>query len=96
MRFTSLLSDRRPHNRIAFAVRLLAVAAVASAVGGCANPTPTFYQAFGFQCAAREGRIVDIVCNRSSEPGAAKVSRYCYKTLADTNCFDRPDPDRKN
>jgi len=65
-------------------------------LGGCADPAPAYYQAFGFQCAQKKSGVSDVLCNKSHDPGAAKVSRYCYKTLADTNCFDRPDTDRKN
>ncbi len=28
--------------------------------------------------------------------GTERVSRYCYATIGTSNCFDRPDSDRKN
>jgi hypothetical protein len=77
-------------------LRWLAAAVMGSLVAGCADPAPTYYQAFGFQCATKHSGAAAMLCNKSNDPGAAKVSRYCYKSLADTNCFDRPDPDAKN
>jgi hypothetical protein len=77
-------------------VRWIAAVAVVGFLGGCADPAPTYYQAFGFQCATKHSSAAAFLCNKSNDPGNAKVSRYCYKSLADTNCFDRPDPDQKN
>ena len=77
-------------------LRLLVIVAATGLLTGCADPAPTYYQAFGFQCAGRHSATAALMCNKQNDPGAAKVSRFCYKTLADTNCFDRPDPDQKN
>jgi hypothetical protein len=95
------LLDPRPENSPALAiglgaVRWIAVAIVAGLVAGCSDPAPAYYQAFGFQCATRHSATAATMCNKSTDPGNAKVSRFCYKSLADTNCFDRPDPDQKN
>ncbi len=75
---------------------LLAGAVCAGLLSGCADPAPTYYQAFGFRCEKKTSTVSGVLCNKSNDPGAAAVSRYCYKSLADTTCFDRPDPDRKN
>jgi len=83
-------------NRAWTAIRLGLAGAAFGVLGGCQDPAPSYYQAFGFQCADHHSRIADAACNKSHDPGAAKVSRFCYKSLADTNCFDRPDPDQKN
>jgi hypothetical protein len=79
-----------------FFLRFVACAVAAIGMAACADPSPTYYQAFGFQCASKHGKVSDAMCNKSHDPGNARSSRYCYKTLADTNCFDRPDPDAKN
>ena len=76
--------------------RPLGVAVALVMLAGCADPAPTWYQAFGFRCDTKHSTASGIMCNKSHDPGSAHVSRYCYKTLADTNCFDRPDPDAKN
>lgn len=78
------------------ALQWAVVAVMAGLVAACSDPAPTYYQAFGFQCATRHGATAAALCNKSTDPGNAKVSRFCYKSLADTNCFDRPDPDQKN
>ena len=77
--------------------RGLAALAVGAALSGCGqDPSHIYSQAFGFQCADMNTRTGRALCLKSDQPGAAQVSRYCYKTLADANCFDRPDPDSKN
>ena len=73
---------------------LLAIAMCVGALSACADPAPTYYQAFGFRCENKTSTVSAVLCNKSNDPGAAKVSRYCYKSLADTTCFDRPDPDQ--
>ena len=76
---------------------VLAAVAVGAALSGCGqDPSNIYSQAFGFQCASMDTKTGKALCLRSNQPGAAQVSRYCYKTLADANCFDRPDPDGKN
>jgi hypothetical protein len=84
---------RRARNR---AARRIAAALMCALLTACADPAPTYYQAFGFQCVHKHSAVANAMCNKANDPGAARVSRYCYKTLADTNCFDRPDPDAKN
>jgi hypothetical protein len=82
-------------SRIAFGG--LAVAAL-MALSSCAgDPDRVYNQAFGFQCTHAEGAVADVACN-TRPPGyrAEQVSRYCYATIGSSNCFDRPDPDRKN
>jgi hypothetical protein len=70
----------------------------ALALFGCAgDPDVVWDQAFGFKCVNHSGAAADLVCkNRPPEQTADQASRYCYKTLADANCFDQPDQDRKN
>lgn len=76
---------------------VLAALALGAALSGCGqDPSPIYAQAFGFQCADMKSATGRALCLKSREPGGAQVSRYCYKTLADANCFDRPDPDSKN
>ena len=74
--------------------RILVAFATLGFLAGCQDPAPAYYQAFGFQCADHHSKVADAMCNKSHDPGSAKVSRYCYKSLADTNCFDQPDPNR--
>ncbi len=70
----------------------------AMALTGCAGDPDTIYaQAIGAQCTHMEGKLADFACtNRPPGQGVEQVSRYCYATLGGPNCFDRPDPDRKN
>jgi hypothetical protein len=69
-----------------------------SALAGCGgSPDPIYSQAFGFQCPHHDNDAVRLACaNEAPGDGTETVSRYCYRTLGDTNCFDRPDQDRKN
>lgn len=77
--------------------RILAAIGLCVGLGGCGHdPSNIYSQAFGFQCATTTSKTGRALCLKSNDPGAAQVSRYCYKTLADANCFDRPDPDSKN
>lgn len=69
------------------------------ALYGCATEEHdrTYAQAFGYQCHNADSALGDILCkNRPAGRGQEHVSRYCYKTIGDANCFDRPDQDRKN
>ena len=77
---------------------VIGVAMTALALYGCAGePDQIYAQAFNYQCQNAENAVGDILCrNRPPGRGAASTSRFCYKTLADANCFDRPDQDRKN
>ena len=50
-------------------------------------------QAFGYNCVAADSTVGGWVCSEN-DASVASVSRYCYETLGQVNCFDRPDPDR--
>ena len=78
--------------------RPLAVIFAAAMLAGCGGkPDPILSQAFGYSCGAPGSDTAMAMCSeRPPGEGAAEVSRYCYKSLADASCFDRPDPDRKN
>ena len=71
--------------------------ALCAALTGCGgNPDPIYAQAVGFICPNHDDEAARAACAYHAPGEAETVSRYCYKTLADINCFDRPDPDRKN
>lgn len=74
------------------------VAITALALWGCTTePDRIYTQAFGYQCHNADNTLGDVLCkNRPAGRGQEHASRYCYKTIADANCFDRPDQDRKN
>jgi hypothetical protein len=76
----------------------IGIAITALALYGCSTETDRIYtQAFGYQCHNADTSLGDVLCkNRPAGRGQEHVSRYCYKTIADSNCFDRPDQDRKN
>lgn len=76
--------------------RASAVLIVALALAGCSGkPDPILSQAFGYSCNTADDSSG--MCHlRPPGEGAAAVSRYCYGSIGDANCFDRPDPDRKN
>ena len=77
---------------------VLCIAVCALALFGCGttDTDATLKQAFGYRCENHSGKMANRICN-ARPPGyhAEEVSRYCYNTLGDTNCFDRPDPDRQ-
>ena len=63
---------------------------------GCsANSDQVLNQAFGYNCWATDSTVSGWICSENDMP-VGQVSRYCYPTLGIANCFDRPDPDRKN
>ena len=76
----------------------VAMAVTALALYGCAGePDQIYAQAFNYRCENADSSLGDALCrNRPAGRGQEHVSRYCYKTIADANCFDRPDQDRKN
>jgi hypothetical protein len=77
------------------ALLCLALAGGLAACGG--KPDPIWSQLFGYNCAPVTGAAAGAFCTtRPPGTGGADVSRYCYQTLADANCLDRPDADRKN
>lgn len=63
--------------------------------GGGEHRQEALAQAFGYHCNVHNSKLANTICGKSSADGAT-VSRYCYKSMADANCFDRPDPDSKN
>ena len=81
-----------------FGLYAVGVAVAALALYGCGSePDPIYAQAVGYHCTNEDSRTADHFCrNRPAGHGVEEVSRYCYKSLADANCFDRPDQDRKN
>jgi hypothetical protein len=75
---------------------LLGTVGLCAALAGCGgDPAPGYMQAFGYNCANHDGRTAKFFCKKQDQ-AVAEPSRYCYKTLGDANCFDRPDPDSKN
>lgn len=52
-------------------------------------------QSVGYECSGAEGAVSGMLCSESDLP-VSQRSRYCYDTLGDINCLDRPDPDRQN
>ena len=69
----------------------------ALALAGCGgDPDPIYAQSIGFECANHDSPLAKTACATTAPGDKGVVSRYCYKTLADANCFDRPDHDRKN
>jgi len=75
-----------------------AAAVLALTLSSCGgNPDPIWQQAFGLQCGDGTSNTGNVCMRGSPAAGApARVSRYCYNTLGQVNCFDRPDPDRNN
>ena len=99
-RFAQIRPQRAKAGYVAGMVGLYAmgVAITALALWGCSTePDRIYAQAFGYQCHNADTGVGDVLCkNRPAGRGQEHVSRYCYKTIADANCFDRPDQDRKN
>lgn len=80
---------------IATLAKILVLGSILTGCGG--SPDPIYSQAFGFQCPNHDNDAARLVCENNAPGGMTEtVSRFCYKTLGDTNCFDRPDQDRKN
>lgn len=85
--------------RTALRTSILASLAVAAlGLSGCGgDPDPVWAQAFGYVCPNHSGREADTVCkNRPPGTNQESVSRYCYATIGDANCFDRPDDMSRN
>ncbi|MGE3334532.1 MAG: hypothetical protein AB7I36_12880 [Rhodospirillaceae bacterium] len=73
-----------------------ALSTVCLTLGGCGgDPDPVWQQAFGYVCSNHGGRGADVTC-KTRPPEPENVSRYCYDTLGDPNCFDQPDEISKN
>jgi hypothetical protein len=101
--FSRLIQSRFGQSRLGYAAGMVGLYVVgltmtAFALYGCAaEPDQVYAQAFNYHCTNDDGAVGDALCrNRPAGRGVASVSRYCYKTIADANCFDRPDQDRKN
>jgi hypothetical protein len=74
---------------------LIATAVLAASLAACGGkPDPIMAQAFGYKCGDESGN--PLCATRPPGEGGAEVSRFCYATIGDANCLDRPDPDRKN
>lgn len=75
---------------------LLAAAALPLFLAGCGgDPDPVWAQAFGFVCSNHSSPGAQAAC-RTRAPEPETVSRFCYDTLGDPNCFDQPDEISKN
>ena len=65
-------------------------------LGSCGgDPDPFWQQAFGFVCSNHDTPGTAATC-KTHAPAPETVSRYCYDTLGDPNCFDQPDEISKN
>jgi len=81
--------------RPSFFKAVLACFALAAALTGCGGRADSvFKQLVGYQCGESAGN--PLCSTGPAGEGAAKVSRYCYATIGDANCLDRPDVERKN
>lgn len=75
---------------------LAAAGALPLVLGSCgSDPDPVWRQAFGLVCSNHSNRATDVAC-KTRAPEAETVSRFCYDTLGDPNCFDQPDEISKN
>lgn len=75
---------------------LVAMSLAAIGLSGCgATSDRILKQSVGYECVGTDSKVGGFICSENNQP-VAQVSRYCYQTLGVTNCFDRPDPDRKN
>ncbi|MGE4064233.1 MAG: hypothetical protein AB7E79_12775 [Rhodospirillaceae bacterium] len=79
--------------RIPVLAAMCAAPLVLSNCGG--EPDPVWRQAFGFVCSNYSNPGTQVAC-KTHPPEAETVSRYCYDTLADPNCFDQPDEISRN
>jgi hypothetical protein len=65
-------------------------------ISECSSSTDRMLnQAFGYNGVAADGTVGGWICSEN-DASVASLSRYCYETLAQVNCLDRPDPDRNN
>jgi hypothetical protein len=77
---------------------LLACTTLAIGLAGCGGkPDPVWAQLIGYDCTNSTSAASGVFCStRAPGEGVAEVSRYCYQTIGDANCLDRPDAERKN
>jgi hypothetical protein len=75
-----------------------AASALLLLLGGCGgDPDPVLAQGFGFVCSNHDNPGTDVLCkNRPAGKTGEVVSRYCYETIGDANCFDTPDVMSRN
>lgn len=65
-------------------------------LSSCGSTTDTMLrQSVGYECIETDSTASGFLCADNDRP-VAQVSRYCYRTLGEINCLDRPDPDRQN
>ena len=77
-------------------IRIALIGFILVVISGCsANSDRMLDQAFGYNCYAADSAVGGLICSDNDTP-VGQVSRYCYETLGQVNCFDRPDPDRNN
>lgn len=88
---------RESHTMTRNSLHLLAALSLVSfGLSGCgATSDRILKQSVGYECVGADSKVGGIICSENGQP-LGQVSRYCYQTLGVTNCFDRPDPDRKN
>ncbi len=72
---------------------ILALSALLKACG--ATSDRMLRQSVGYECSGSDGASSGMLCSDSDLP-VSQRSRYCFETLGDINCLDRPDPDRQN
>jgi hypothetical protein len=96
-RGAGLTHDRRIASMRASHLLACFALATATILAGCGGkPDPIWSQLAGYKCGGEDGAPSTICATRPPGEGAAEVSRHCYATIADANCLDRPDPERKN
>lgn len=77
-------------------IRTATLFAAALLITSCGTTTDTMLrQSVGYECSDASGSIGGFLCSENGQP-VGQASRYCYRTLGEINCLDRPDPDRQN
>ncbi|MBT4741528.1 MAG: hypothetical protein HN793_03840 [Rhodospirillaceae bacterium] len=77
-------------------IRLTLVLASLALLTACgATSDRLLRQSVGYECTGADGTVGGMLCSESDQP-VGQRSRYCYATLGEINCLDRPDPDRQN
>jgi hypothetical protein len=74
-------------------VSVITAIAVLGLSGCVGKPDSILAQMFGYLCGVKPTALC---AEQPPGAGEAKESRYCYQSLADATCYNRPDPDRKN
>lgn len=76
-----------------------AIATTLLLLGGCGgDPDPVWQQGLGFICSNHDNPGTGAVCKTRppGQNGEEAVSRYCYDTIGEPNCFDTPDVVSRN